>query len=121
MRIRIQVEGRVYDVDYDMLDDARGGPENGGPTETPVPESVLRPRPPHRLPEDGSCRSPIAGRVTAVVGEVGGNVQRNQPVIVLEAMKMEVPIGPAVGGTVKAIHVERGDLVKTGQVLFDLA
>jgi len=36
-------------------------------------------------------------------------------------MKMEIPIGPAVDGTVKAIHVEPGEPVKKGQVLFDLA
>jgi biotin carboxyl carrier protein len=40
---------------------------------------------------------------------------------VIEAMKMEIPVGPAVDGTVKAIHVQVGDTVKTGQVLFELS
>jgi biotin carboxyl carrier protein len=121
MRLRIQVEDRAYDVDVEILDPTNGVQGNGRSAEAPVPESVLRPRPPQRLPEDSSCRSPIAGRVTAVVGEVGGKVRRNQAVIVVEAMKMEIPIGPAVDGIVKAIHVEPGDSVRAGQVLFELS
>jgi biotin carboxyl carrier protein len=41
--------------------------------------------------------------------------------VLLEAMKMEVPIGPSVDGTLLAIHVAAGDAVSTGQVLFEMA
>jgi biotin carboxyl carrier protein len=121
MKLRIQFEGRAYDVDVDFLD---AGPKiigNGHAAEAPVPASVLRRRLPQRLPEDTVCRSPLAGRVAAVVGAAGRRVRRNEPVLVIEAMKMEVPIGPAVDGTVKAIRVEPGDAVQTGQVLFEIA
>ncbi len=121
MRLRINVEGREYDVEVDILNSTSSPRANGGAVPAKIPDQVFRPRPPQRLPEDSSCRSPMAGRVAAVVGVVGGAVQRNQPVIVIEAMKMEIPIGPAVDGTVKAIHVAPGETVITGQVLFDLA
>jgi len=114
MRLRIRVEDRAYDVEVDVLHPAP--PDEAAS----IPEAILRPRPPQKLPEDSACRSPIAGCVAAVVGTVGSKVRRHQAVIVVEAMKMEIPIGPAVDGTVKAIHVQRGDAVKSGQVLFEL-
>jgi len=121
MRLRIHVEDRPYDVEVDVLHPAPPEQTQTRPAETSIPEAVLRPRPPQKLPEDNACRSPIAGIVAAVVGIVGSKVRRHQAVIVIEAMKMEIPIGPAVDGTVKVIHVQRGDAVKSGQVLFELA
>jgi len=119
MKLRIHVEGRPYEVEVDILHPAPPD-EADRQAEAAIPEPVLRQRAPQRLPEDSACRSPIAGCVAAVVGMVGMKVRRHQAVIVVEAMKMEIPIGPAVDGTVKAIHVQRGDAVKSGQVLFEL-
>src|ERR1017187_9927199 len=45
---------------------------------------------------------------------------RRQPVMVIEAMKMQNNVGPEVDGVVKAVHVSPGDAVKAGQVLFEL-
>jgi biotin carboxyl carrier protein len=119
MKLRIQVDGRAYEVEVDVLSESPGH-ANGRPAALPIPESVLRARPPQKLAEDSSCRSPIAGRVTAVLGAIGSKVGRHQPVVLIEAMKMEIPIGPAVDGTVTEIHVQPGDPVIKGQVLFDL-
>jgi biotin carboxyl carrier protein len=120
MKLRIQVEGRPYDVEIDV---AVAIPLNGRRPvdETEIPEAVLRSRPPQKLPEDSVCRSPIAGRVVAVMSEVGRKVRRHEAVVLLEAMKMEVPIGPEVDGTITAIHVEEGQAVSARQALFELA
>lgn len=85
-----------------------------------IPESVLHARPPLRLPEDAVCRSPIAGQVIAVLFTVGARVTRRQPVMVIEAMKMQNDVCPEVGGVLKSVHVSPGDAVKAGQVLFEL-
>jgi methylmalonyl-CoA carboxyltransferase small subunit len=85
-----------------------------------IPESVLHARPALRLPEDAVCRSPIAGLVIAVLAAAGEQVTRRQPVMVIEAMKMQNNVGPEVDGVVKAVHVSPGDAVKAGQVLFEL-
>ena len=85
-----------------------------------IPESVLYARPALRLPEDAVCRSPIAGLVIAVLAAAGEQVTRRQPVMVIEAMKMQNNVGPEVDGVVKAVHVSPGDAVKAGQVLFEL-
>jgi biotin carboxyl carrier protein len=73
------------------------------------------------LAEDSVVRSPIAGRVTAILAAPAQKIRRHQGVVLLDAMKMEVPIGPAVDGTLRAIHVAVGDAIATGQVLFDMA
>ena len=121
MKLRIEVEGRPYEVDVDFLDPAAEPEEPPRTAEPSIPAPVTRKRPPHKLPEDSACRAPMAGRVVAVIAAAGRRVVRNEPVVVLDAMKMEVPIGPAVEGTIKAIHVGVGDLVSTGQLLFELS
>ncbi len=120
MKLRMRFEGRAYEIDVDFVDGTQPQEDGVRTAAVGLPASVLRPRPPQRLPEDSFCRAPIAGRVTAIMGAEGQQVRRNEPVLMIEAMKMEVPIGPAVDGTVKAIRVEPGDTVLTGQVLFEL-
>ena len=120
MRLRIQVEGTSYDVEVEFLDDAPPAIPDGGEPEVVIPPSVTRHRPPLKLLEDTYCRSPIAGKVTAVVASVGQRVKKNEPVLVIEAMKMENKISPAVDGVVKTIHVRAGEAVSTGQMLFEL-
>jgi methylmalonyl-CoA carboxyltransferase small subunit len=85
-----------------------------------IPASVLHARPPQRLPEDAVCRSPIAGLVIAVLATAGERVTRRQPVMVIEAMKMQNNVSPEVDGVLKAMHVSPGDAVRAGQVLFEL-
>jgi biotin carboxyl carrier protein len=86
-----------------------------------IPETVLHARPLQRLPEDAVCRSPIAGLVIAVMACPGQNVARHQPVLIVEAMKMQNEVGANVDGVVTAMHVAPGDAVKAGQILFELA
>jgi len=88
--------------------------------EFPIPEAVVHERSPQRLPEDAFCCSPIAGEVIAVHVAAGDAVKRHQPVLIIEAMKMQNHIGAEVDGVVKAVHVAPGDKVKAGQTLFEL-
>jgi biotin carboxyl carrier protein len=121
MKLRVSVEDRAYDVEVDILNNSVRAEPGPALAEAAVSESVLRPRPPQRLPEDCVVRSPIAGRVVAILAAPAQEIRRHQGVVLLDAMKMEVPIGPAVDGTVCAIHVAAGDAVATGQVLFEIA
>lgn len=121
MKLRIQLEGRAYELDIGTLNSRANGASRTRPAELQLPGSVTRPRLPQKLPEDSVCRSPVAGRVVAVFGGEGKAVQRHEPVVLIEAMKMEIPIGPAVDGTVKTIHVSVGDLIGVRQVLFELS
>ena len=99
---------------------APGAAEESG-SAISIPASVFHERPRQRLPEDVVCRSPIAGLVVAVAVSAGERVARRQPVVTVEAMKMQNHICAEVDGTVKAVHVSTGDAVKAGQILFELA
>jgi biotin carboxyl carrier protein len=120
MKLRIDIEKKSYDVTVEFLEDAHNGHRNWQPGEVTIPESVTRPRPHVKLLEDTFCRSPIAGRVTAVLAVSGQSLRKNEPVLVIEAMKMEIHIGPSVDGVLKTVQVKPGEAVSTGQLLFEL-
>jgi acetyl-CoA carboxylase biotin carboxyl carrier protein len=59
----------------------------------------------------------IAGTVWKVEVSVGERVEAGQTVVLLESMKMEVPVEAPEGGQVQKILVEPGAAVEDGQVL----
>jgi biotin carboxyl carrier protein len=121
MRLRIRVEDSDYDVDVEFLDDDSSSDLDRPAAKVRIPESVIRRRPAQKLPEDRFCRSPIAGRVTAVLAAAGKQVSKNEQVVLIEAMKMEIKVGPAVDGVIETIRVSPGETVRSGQVLFELS
>lgn len=62
-------------------------------------------------------RSEIAGMVRTIEVPVGGTVERDAALIILESMKMEIPVLVPQGGKVKALFVEEGAVVEEGQKL----
>ena len=58
-----------------------------------------------------------AGKVFKVEASVGQAVKRGDAVIILEAMKMEIPVVAPEDGTVASINVAVGDAVEAGAVL----
>ncbi len=60
-------------------------------------------------------RSEISGRVSAIETSVGARVKADDALVILESMKMEIPLTAPVGGTVTEILVEVGDSVAEGQ------
>ncbi|HYE84708.1 MAG TPA: acetyl-CoA carboxylase biotin carboxylase subunit [Vicinamibacterales bacterium] len=69
---------------------------------------------------DSSVMSPMPATVAAIHAGVGETVAEGQTVIVLEAMKMELPIKAPRSGRVKAIHCAKGDLVQPGVSLLEI-
>ena len=59
----------------------------------------------------------MAGTIFKVLVAAGDEVQIGQDVVVLESMKMEIPIQAEAGGTVKEVKVEEGEFVNEGGVL----
>jgi acetyl-CoA carboxylase biotin carboxyl carrier protein len=62
----------------------------------------------------------MAGNVWKIVVNVGEQVTEGQDVVILESMKMEIPIAAETSGTVKEIKVQEGDFVNEGDVLVEL-
>jgi len=69
---------------------------------------------------DGQLRASMNGRVVAVLVEVGQRVAAGQPIVTLEAMKMEHVHAAPLAGTVKALHVSAGDQVAARRVVAEI-
>lgn len=64
--------------------------------------------------------SPIPGSVIKIEVNIGDEVKKNQPVCVVEAMKMETEIVSKTDGVIKDIYVKEQDVVKAGQLVIEL-
>lgn len=64
--------------------------------------------------------APMTGKIISVVVKAGDTVSAEDEVIIMDAMKMEIPVYAPDNGVVKEIKVKEGDSVKTDQVLMIL-
>jgi methylmalonyl-CoA carboxyltransferase small subunit len=117
LKLRIVVEGKAYEVEVDILDEAAPDPVAVAPE---IQSSVLpaagKPGPSGGN-EDRIVRSPLAGMVVRVYVEAGQQVQANDLLMVLEAMKMETNINAPIAGKIKSVDVAPGHAVKLDQIL----
>jgi acetyl-CoA/propionyl-CoA carboxylase, biotin carboxylase, biotin carboxyl carrier protein len=70
--------------------------------------------------EQSAVTAPMPGTVLKVLVERGARVTARQPLVVLEAMKMETPLLSPYDATVRAVHVGEGDRVAGGTLLVEL-
>jgi acetyl/propionyl-CoA carboxylase alpha subunit len=70
--------------------------------------------------ESSELVAPMPGTVIRVAVRAGDSVAAGDPLLVLEAMKMETPMPSPYDATVKAVHVEEGDRVERGALLVEL-
>lgn len=62
-------------------------------------------------------KSPIVGTVWKIQVAVGDTVAEEDDIMILESMKMEIPIEAEVGGVIASLGVKEGDQVAEGDVL----
>jgi acetyl-CoA carboxylase biotin carboxyl carrier protein len=62
----------------------------------------------------------IVGNVGEVLVAVGDRIGAEDPVVLLESMKMEIPVLAEVAGVVTAMTVSTGDLVQEGDVIAEI-
>ena len=70
--------------------------------------------------EQSQVVAPMPGTVVRLLVGAGEAVRARQPLVVLEAMKMETPLTSPYDATVRAVHVAEGDRVAGGAVLVEL-
>jgi biotin carboxyl carrier protein len=68
----------------------------------------------------GSLTAPMPATVRRVAVKVGDTVTRGDTLVVLEAMKMELPVRAPTTGTIRAVHCHEGELVQPGLVLIEI-
>lgn len=114
----VEVNGTEYRVEIKTPTSAPAPPtssESAAPlaskTESGGPEVSI---------EDGIVRAPMPGVIQKVIRRSSDTVEADEPVLVLEAMKMENEIKAPVAGTIAEIFVVEGDSVNTGDSLFQI-
>jgi methylmalonyl-CoA carboxyltransferase small subunit len=128
LKLKITIDGKEYDVEVEVAEEER--PSSGPYYYVPPANPVSLPSPPPPAPggaaptggnvdEAKVCRSPIAGVTVRINAQVGQQIQANDALLVLEAMKMETNITSPVSGKVKSLNTTVGEGVQIGQVLVE--
>ncbi len=114
----ITVNGNVYDVVVEE------GASTGAPAAAPAPRAVAAPAAPKAAAPKaaggaGSVKveAGAAGKVFKIEAKVGQAVKAGDAVVIIEAMKMEIPVVAPQDGTVASIDVAVGDSIEAGAVL----
>ena len=110
----LEVSGVRYRFDVALADDVVW-------VDSPFGHVVLSPVPrlpaPAAVSEPGSLVAPMPGNVVRIGADRGEWVRAGQPIVVLEAMKMEHQIVAPADGLVAEVRVAIGDQVQAGEVL----
>ena len=132
MKLRVNVNGKDYEVEVEVLE---AGPQPGlaeyglpRPAVSPrvaapvAAEKASTPPPPvaaESASDDKVFHSPISGVVKRVSVNVGQAVKTHDELMVLEAMKMETVLTSHCDGTVAKINAQVGDSVQVKQALVE--
>lgn len=125
----ITVNGNVYNVTVEEGTTA-GVVQNAAPVAAPkapaapkaAPAPAAAPAAPKASGTAGSIRveAGAAGKVFSIAANVGQSVKKGDAVVVIEAMKMEIPVVAPEDGTVASIDVAVGDAIEAGALLATL-
>jgi pyruvate carboxylase len=85
--------------------------------ETAVPKTAAH----RKAIERNEIGSPLMGKLASVLITAGQSVEKDTPIFVIEAMKMETTITAPYEGTVTAVHLAAGDLVEQGDLVVELS
>ena len=120
----ITVNGNVYDVTVEEKG-AGSAPVAAAPVAAaPVvaPAAPAAPAAPKASAGAGSIevKAGAAGKVFKIEANVGQSVKKGDAVVIIEAMKMEIPVVAPEDGTVASVDVAVGDPIEAGAVLATL-
>ena len=102
-KFKIKVDGKEYLVEMEEI----------GAVAPAAPVSVAPAR-------ADAMPSPMPGTILRILVNVGDTVAENQPLMILEAMKMENEIVASKAGVVSGIHVANGQVVNPGDALITI-
>jgi len=125
-KFKITIDGKEYLVEMEEI----GGvaqpvaPVAAAPAPTAVPQPAATPAPaPKAAPADvaDAMDAPMPGTIIKVLVKPGDQVTENQPLLVLEAMKMENEIVANRAGVVETLFVDKNDTVNAGDALIKIS
>ena len=107
--VEVEVNGKLFRVRVFGDEGATGGPPRRRRGETRRASA-----------SGGAVRAPMQGTIVKVLVEEGQEVAADEPVCVLEAMKMESEVRSQKAGTVSEVRVEAGQTVRSGDTLISV-
>ena len=109
----ITVNGTVYEVSVEE------GGAGSAPVRAAAPKAAPKAAPAAPAAAAGSVEvtASVPGKVFKIEANTGATVKAGDPIVILEAMKMEIPVVAPEDGTVASINVAVGDAVESGDVL----
>ncbi|MFO0335381.1 MAG: biotin carboxylase N-terminal domain-containing protein [Pseudomonadota bacterium] len=117
-RVRLRVDGREFEVRHALADGELLFALDGHTHR--VRDRSHSPATRGEAASDGRIRALMAGRVVAVDARAGDRVEAGQPVLTIEAMKIEHTHAAPLGGALRELHVEPGQQVKLRQLLAEV-
>lgn len=122
-RYSVLHDGRVFDLIFSHHADVVTACVAGQVFSFELLDEKLRRRADHGMSHGqagGRVVSPMPGKVVKVQVKVGDKVQKDQALVVVEAMKMENEFKAHAEAVVKSVHVKAGDTVEANQVLVEM-
>lgn len=89
----------------------------------PAPAAAPAPAPKAAAPAAAggvNVEAQVIGKIFKIVAKVGDAVEAGDDIVIMESMKMEIPVVAPEAGTVAAINVKEGDAVEVGDVIATL-
>ncbi|HEY3300445.1 MAG TPA: sodium-extruding oxaloacetate decarboxylase subunit alpha [Methylophilaceae bacterium] len=114
----VSVDGIAEEVIVETLSEIEvSGGKSGGKRKSEKPVGASgRPRPTHQ----GCVTTAMPGTIVDVKVKAGDKVTAGDPVLVIEAMKMENEIQAPISGVVIAVHIQKGDTVTPDESLLEI-
>ena len=125
MKLRITLNDRTFEVDVEVAEADTAALPPAYPIGSAVLSGSVAGAPPAPVTNDAAvdeakvCRSPVSGIVVRLIAQPGQNLQVGDPLLVLEAMKMETNITAPIAGRIAALRVAQGDNVQSGQIVVE--
>jgi len=128
MKLQVSIGGEAYNVEVEVAEEGYSpqSHDNRHASATAMIQSTVLRTPANPgtstnsdLHEAKLCRSPVAGIVVRVPVLPGQQLEINDLIVMLEAMKMESAVMAPAAGILKSVNVAIGDSVKLNQVLVE--
>lgn len=111
----VTVDGTSYEVTVEKKTNTGTPQSTAAPAAQPAAKASST-----AAPEEASgvkVTSGTSGKIWKVIAAVGDTVKRGDTIVILEAMKMEIPVVAPEDGQVLALKVAEGDSIETGDLI----
>ena len=125
MKLRITLNDKTFEVDGEVAEADTAALPPASPIGSAGLSGSVAGAPPAPVTNDAAvdeakvCRSPVSGIVVRLIAQSGQHLQVGDPLMVLEAMKMETNITAPIAGRIAALRVAQGDNVQSGQIVVE--